>query len=364
MHPHAREQHRAVHRTRDDAAARHHRLDGRAAAVGLVVHELGWRQLHLVGRDGPARVVEVEQRVGGGQVDVGVPVRVDRAHVAPVGLFVVARAHGAQLERVRGCLAVLDGARNDVLAEVVGGVRVVDVVLELPVEVARVEDVDAHARERTGRVPWHRRRVGRLLDELGDEVVRVDCHHAESAGLRARHGDAADRAVTPLGHVVGEHQRVVHLVNVVAGEHHDVVGTVAREDVLVLIDGIGRAAIPARVVGALLGRQKIDELVHLAFEEAPATLHMAQQAVRLVLRDHADAADTRVQAVRQCEVDNAELAAEIHRRLGAAVGQALEPAAPPAGQYQRDGAFGQVETRSQFIGCHSEISLRDGLQYA
>ena len=37
-------------------------------------------------------------------------------------------------------------------------------------------------------------------------------------------------------------------------------------------------------------------------------LHMTQQAVRLVLRDHADAANAGVQAVRQREIDDPELA--------------------------------------------------------
>ena len=38
--------------------------------------------------------------------------------------------------------------------------------------------------------------------------------------------------------------------------------------------------------------------------------------MRLVLGQDADAADTRVDAVRQGKVDDAELAAEMHRGLG------------------------------------------------
>jgi hypothetical protein len=37
----------------------------------------------------------------------------------------------------------------------------------------------------------HRGRVGRLLDEGGDEAVGVDRHHAEGRGLLARHLEAA-----------------------------------------------------------------------------------------------------------------------------------------------------------------------------
>ena len=49
----------------------------------------------------------------------------------------------------------------------------------------------------------------------------------------------------------------------------------------------------------------------------------AQQRMALVLGDDADAADARVDAVRQREVDDAELAAEVDRRLGAPVGELL-----------------------------------------
>ena len=65
---------------------------------------------------------------------------------------------------------------------------------------------------------------------------------------------------------------------------------------------------------------------------------MAQQAVRLVLRQHRDPADVGIEAVRQREIDDAKFAAEEHRGLGAAVGQLLQPAATAAGEHQRDGA--------------------------
>src|SRR3954467_12245720 len=63
---------------------------------------------------------------------------------------------------------------------------------------------------------------------------------------------------------------------------------------------------------------------------------MPQQAVRLVLAQDGNPPDVRVEAVRQDEIDDAELAAEEHRRLGAPVGQLLEPAAASTGEDQRD----------------------------
>jgi hypothetical protein len=153
--------------------------------------------------------------------------------------------------------------------------------------------------------------------------------------------------------MVGQHQRVVHLVDVVAREDDHVLGLVAVEDVLVLVHRVGGAAVPRLLVDALLRRQQVDELVHLVLQKRPAALQMAQQAVALVLRDDADAAHTRVQAVRQREVDDAELAAEVHRRLGAPVGELAQAAAATAGEHQRHGALGQFEFMREVLrGVH------------
>ena len=85
----------------------------------------------------------------------------------------------------------------------------------------------------------------------------------------------------------------------VARQHHDVLGAAGLDDVQVLVDGVGRAAVPVLVVQALLGRQQIDHFIELGAQKAPATLQVAQQRVRLVLGDDADAADAGVDAVRQ-----------------------------------------------------------------
>ena len=83
----AREQQRAVDvRAGNDAAAGDQRIHRHAAPVVAVEHELGRRQLFLVGPDRPVGVVHVERRLHGGQIDVGFPVGVDGADVAPVRL--------------------------------------------------------------------------------------------------------------------------------------------------------------------------------------------------------------------------------------------------------------------------------------
>ena len=161
----------------------------------------------------------------------------------------------------------------------------------------------------------------------------VDMHDAEAGRLHARHFEAADGHVGAGIDVLAQHHLVVHLVDVVAGQHHDVVGAVALDDVDVLVDGVGGAVVPLRLRHALAGRQDVEALVALGPEEVPAALQVADQAVRLVLRGDGDAADAGIERVRQREVDDARLAAEIDRGLGAPVGQFHQAAAAAAGQH-------------------------------
>ena len=88
--------------------------------------------------------------------------------------------------------------------------------------------------------------------------------------------------------------------------------------------------------------QHVDHLVELGAQEAPAALQVAHQRVRLVLRDDRHAPDAGIEAIRQREVDDPELAAEVDRRLGASVGQLLEPGAAAARQHQGDGAANEL----------------------
>jgi hypothetical protein len=88
---------------------------------------------------------------------------------------------------------------------------------------------------------------------------------------------------------------------------------------------------------ALGGGQDVEVFVALGPEETPAPLAMADQRMRLVLRRDRHLADAGIQRVGQREIDDPRLAAEIDRRLGAPVGQFLQPAAAPARQHEGHG---------------------------
>ena len=88
-------------------------------------------------------------------------------------------------------------------------------------------------------------------------------------------------------------------------------------------------AIP-EVAELLLRRNDFDELAELAAQIAPTALDVLDQRMRLVLRHDGNAPDARIDAVRQDEIDDAELAAERRRGLAAMVGEMLQALAAPA----------------------------------
>ena len=103
---------------------------------------------------------------------------------------------------------------------------------------------------------------------------------------------------------------------------------------------------------ALACRQDVETLVALRAEEVPAALEVTDQAVGLVLRGDADAANAGIQRVRQGEIDDARLAAEIDGGLGALVGELHQPAAASAGEHIGHGAAREAMTR---LGCRRSL---------
>ncbi len=357
MHARAGRQQRPLERAaRDDAIARDQRVDGRAAPPLEIMHELGRRGDLGKGPDRPVAIVEIELRHDVGEVDIGLPIGIDGAHVAPVGDFLVRRAHAGPRETMRPGRAVLHDVGNDVLAEIAAGAFGGRVAAQLLHQEARLEHVDAHRGEREIRIVGNARRVLRLFDEVDDAVAAVDMHHAEAGSLHARHLEAADGDIGAGVHMLAQHDLVVHLVDVVAGQQHDVARAVILDDVHVLVHGVGGAFVPLRLGDALARRQHVKTFVALGAQEVPAALQMADEAVRLVLRRHRDAADARVQRVAEREIDDARLAAEIYGRLGTAVGEIVEARAASPRQHIRHRLA--CQRRWGPIVCHCSLLAR------
>lgn len=110
----------------------------------------------------------------------------------------------------------------------------------------------------------------------------------------------------------------------IAREDHHVIHIIAVDDVDILGDRIGGAAIPGLLVVALRGGQDIEKFVAFGPEEAPAALAMADEAVGLVLRGNRHLSDAGIERVRECEIHDPGLAAEIDYRFDASVREFLQ----------------------------------------
>ena len=84
-------------------------------------------------------------------------------------------------------------------------------------------------------------------------------------GLLEGHLEQASVAAAPRSLVEAQHAGVVHLVDVIAREHDDVLRVLARDRVEVLVDGVGGAEIPV-LADTLLRRQDLDEFAELLGE--------------------------------------------------------------------------------------------------
>ena len=75
---------------------------------------------------------------------------------------------------------------------------------------------------------------GELAYEFLDPLFLVHRHNAEGRSLRPRHRQAADGDVGAGVHMLRQHQAVILLVDVIAGQDDDVFGVVTLDDVDVL----------------------------------------------------------------------------------------------------------------------------------
>jgi hypothetical protein len=121
-------------------------------------------------------------------------------------------------------------------------------------------------------------------------------------------GTGTQPTVTPTP-VLLEHRPVIHLVNMITGQHQRVTAVLCRHEVQILEDGIRGARVPSRM-NALLRRPHLEELTRRARQEVPATIQVRDQAVCLVLSQNSDSTHAGIDAVRQCEVDVTEMACE------------------------------------------------------
>ena len=309
------------------------------------MHELGRGDEGGTAEGRPALAVEREGRPHRHQVQVGLPERVQGAHVAPVagvldraqGLdplvapgdhhVVLDLVHGGEVEGVDR-LAGGHHGRDHVLAEIQ------QVVVEPVVQGPVLEHVDAHGGHAVGGPRDAPGLLGLLL-EADDPAVVVHLQHAELAGGHGgRHPDHRDGEAGLAGLVVFPQPAVVHLVDVVPGQQQDGLGLGDVDEGEVLPDGVGGALVPV-VAHLHLGRHLLDELVQPRGEEIEAEAEVPAERVRLVLGQHQDLADLRIDAVAEGEIDDPVDGAEGHRGLGPQVRERAQALPHSAGHDYR-----------------------------
>ncbi len=125
----------------------------------------------------------------------------------------------------------------------------------------------------------------------------------------------ADGDVRSGVYMLLEHFGVVHFVNVIAAQNEDVLRAFAADGINVLINGVRGAAIPL-FADAHLRRKNFDEFAE-ADDGRPSGADVTAEAERLVLRENENAAEMRVDAIGESDVNDAVRGAEGNGGLGA-----------------------------------------------
>src|SRR5450759_2980860 len=301
----------------DDRAVDHATMADQAAVNLGGGADLGRSPLLRPSVNYPLTIVQVQFRGVGQESQVGLPIGLYGPHVLPVAIEPVAEDPGAGV----------DHGRNDVVAEVRS------IIAQPLTEGSLREDVDAHA----GKIALGLARLLGPLDDATGVVHGQDPHPGGVCKRYAPHGNGHVGSVAAMG---GHEWLVVHLVDVVAGEDQDRVSRRLLDDVEVLEDGVGRAAVP--LGDAPPGDVRLqDPNASVVAVEVPGPAHADVVVERsgIVLSQNDDVVDVRVDAVREREIDDPILAAERDGGLRAHRREDRQPLSFAAGEYHRESSL-------------------------
>ena len=120
-----------------------------------------------------------------------------------------------------------------------------------------------------------------------------------------------------------------------AEDHHHVrVGLFDQVDVLV--NRVGRAAIPGFVCRSHLRRHGNDEVTLQQTVRFPAVAQVLQQRLALELDQNIDRVDAGIYQIAEDEIDDPVTAAEGYRRLRSFFRERIKAGSLSAGQYKRE----------------------------
>jgi hypothetical protein len=175
----------------------------------------------------------------------------------------------------------------------------------------------------------------RLLLERDNLAAAIEPEDAHRRRLFDRNRLRGDRDVGAAVAVDIDHFRIIHSVQMIAGEDEVEVRVVADEMACRLADGVSGALIPVRVVRGLFGGEDLDE--PLAERIHPKGMRdMPIERRRVELRQHEDATNVGVEAVADRDVDQSIAAADRHGRFRALQRQRIQPRPLAAAKNDRE----------------------------
>jgi hypothetical protein len=118
---------------------------------------------------------------------------------------------------------------------------------------------------------------GGFLKEFGDPIFLVHMHDTKRRGLHPWDGQTSDRHVSRLIHVLAQHDFVVHLVDMIAGQNQHVIHIITVNDINVLRHRIRCSQVPLHFRHPLRRRQDVQILVPFSAKKVPAPLAMTDQ---------------------------------------------------------------------------------------
>ena len=276
----------------------HHRITGIYLPRGLAQIELG---------------VRVEK------IHVRLPQALDSSYVLPVAVELIGEHPLARLQH----------RREQILAKIVGGFGIGLVLLQVFAQLAPREYVNAHR-------CFVALRLFGLFIKLIDRTVLTCIQDSEARSLFPRHLNLSDGAVCLFLLMVCDHFGIIHFINMITRKDHHIVRVIPFNKGNILINRVCRTLVPIGLAPALIRRQHMNTGVHAVKIPGLAAAYVIIQYQWLVLSQHSDCFNSRIDTVGEREIDDTVFSAIRHRRLCQIFGQHPQAAALPAGQQHGD----------------------------
>ena len=132
-----------------------------------------------------------------------------------------------------------------------------------------------------------------------------------------------------------DHLAEIHPVQLVPGENEDIVDSRGLDALDVLADRVGRPLVPVAAIDGLLGGQHLDKSTPKQIELV-RLVDVAVETDRVELREHINAVQPTVEAVRDRDVDQTVFARQRNSRFRTQLGEGKQAGSFAATQNQSD----------------------------